>query len=151
MLLTALSHFGHIPIERFFFFQVMSIPLFPEGTGFVEDCQTSLGIILDDSITQHMLFELVIHVQGRLCSEKQKGIDFCGLLSGMLNDVPTEHAPMKVMWEKGKRMLKTYRESVDTAQKKRQFVWSSENKIIMKLRQQLQVPFRINPPQVLGN
>ena len=129
----------------------MSIPLFPEATGFVEECLESVGIMPEDSITNHQLLELVIHVQGRLCSEKQKGIDFCGLLSGMLNDVPTEHAPMKVMWEKGKRMLKIYRESVDTAKKKRQFVWSSENKIIMKLRQQLEAPFQINPPQVLGN
>ena len=127
------------------------MPLFPEATEFVGECLESVGIMPEDSITNHQLLELVIHVQGRLCSEKQKGICFCGLLSGMLNDVPTEHAPMKVMWERVTRMLKTYRESVHNAQKKRQFVWSSENKIIMKLRQQLQVPFRINPPQVLGN
>ena len=127
----------------------MSIPLFPEATGFVEECLRSVGIMLEDSITQHMLFELTIHVQGRLCSEKQKGIDFCGLLSGMLNDVPTEHAPMKVMWEKGKRMLKTYRESVDTAKKNRKFDanWSPGSN--PGLRQQLEDPFQINPPQVL--
>ena len=87
----------------------MSIPLFPEATWFVEECLESVGIMPEDSITNHQLLELVIHVQGRLCSEKQKGIDFCGLLSGMLNDVPTEHAPMKVMWERVTRMLKTYR------------------------------------------
>ena len=127
----------------------MSIPLFPEATGFVGECLESVGIMPEDSITNHQLLELVIHVQGRLCSEKQEGIDFCGLLSGMLNDVPTEHAPMKVMWERVTRMLKTYRESVHTAQKKRQFVWSSENKIIMKLRQQLEAPFQIDPLQVL--
>ena len=133
MSLTALSRFGHIPMERFFFFQVMSIPLFPEATGFVEECLESVGIMPEDSITNHQLLELVIHVQGRLCSEKQKGIDFCGLLSGMLQNVPTEDGRMRVVWKGVLRMLKTYRESVDTAQKKRQFVWSSENQIIMKL------------------
>ena len=129
----------------------MSIPLFPEATGFVEECLESVGIMLEDSITNHQLLELVIHVQGRLCSEKQKGIDFCGLLSGMLNDVPTEHAPMKVMWEKGKRMLQAYRKTIDTAQKHGKFDanWSPVNNL--GLRVQLQDPFQINPPQVLGN
>jgi hypothetical protein len=69
----------------------------------------------------------------------------------MLQNVPTEDDPMEVLWRRVTRMLKIYRESVDTAQKKRQFVWSSEYKIIMKLRQQLEDPFQINPPQVLGN
>ena len=69
----------------------------------------------------------------------------------MLEDVPTEDGPMRVLWARVKRMLEAYRKSVDTAQKNRQFVWSSENKIMMDLRQQLEAPFQINPPQVLGN
>ena len=89
MLLTALSPFGHIPIERFFFFQVMPMALFPEATGFVEDCQTSLGIMVDDCITQHMLFELAIDVEGRFSSKTQQRVEFCKLLRRMLKDVPT--------------------------------------------------------------
>ena len=48
-------------------------------------------------------------------------------------------------------MLKTYRESVDTAQKNRKFDanWSPDNN--PGLRLQLEDPFQINPPQVLGN
>jgi hypothetical protein len=127
----------------------MSIPLFPEATGFVEECQTSMGFVLEDSISQHKLFELAIHVDGEFSSNKQKEGEFCKLLSRMLKNVPTEDCPMRVMWAKVMRMLDAYRKSVDTAQKKRQFVWSSEYKIIMKLRQQLEAPFQIDPPQVL--
>ena len=75
---TALSHFGHIPIERFFFFQVMSIPLFPEATGFVGECLRSVGIMLEDSITQHMLFELTIHVQGEFSQLTTYSVDSVG-------------------------------------------------------------------------
>ena len=78
MLLTALSRFGHIPIEDFFFFQVMSIPLFPETTGFVEECLRSVGIMLEDSITQHMLFELTIHVQGEFSQLTTYSVDSVG-------------------------------------------------------------------------
>jgi len=69
----------------------------------------------------------------------------------MLKNVPNEVALMRVMWAKVMRMLDAYRKSVDTVQKKRQFVWSSENKVMMDLRQKLEAPFQINPPQVLGN
>ena len=151
MLLTALSRFGHIPIERFFFFQVMSIPLFPEATGFVEECQTSVGFVLEDSISQHKLFELAIHVQGTFSSFSSRKVQFCKLLSRMLKNVPTEDGPMEVMWMRVLRMLKIYRKSVDTAKKNRKFDanWSPESNI--NLRVQLQAPFQINPPQVLGN
>ena len=77
MLLTALSRFGHIPIEDFFFLQVMSIPLFPEATGFVGECLESVGIMPEDSITNHQLLELVIHVNGKILSNKQKEVEFC--------------------------------------------------------------------------
>jgi hypothetical protein len=137
------------PLKDFFFLQVMSIPLFPEATGFVEECQTSVGFVLEDSISQHKLFELAIHVQGTFSSFSSRKVQFCKLLSRMLKNVPTEDGPMEVMWMRVLRMLKTYRESVGTAKKKRQFVWSSEYKIIMKLRQQLEAPFQIDPPQVL--
>ena len=151
MLLTALSHFGHIPIERFFFLQVMPMALFPDETGFVGDCQMSVGIRMDEIISHHQLLELVIHVQGRLCSEKENRIEFCRLLSGVLKNVPTEDDPMEVLWRRVTRMLKTYRESVDTAKKNRKFdrLWSPENNF--PLRQKLQLPFQIDPPQVLGN
>jgi hypothetical protein len=127
----------------------MPMPLFPEPTGFVEECLTSVGIITEDTITCHKLFELAIHVQGRFSSKKEQGVEFCGLLSGMLQNVPTEDDPTEVLWRRVTRMLDAYRKSVDTAQKNRQFVWSSEYKIIMKLRQQLESPFQIDPPQVL--
>ena len=71
MLLTALSRFGHIPIEDFFFFRCMSIPLFPEATGFVEECLESAGIMPEDSITNHQLLGLVIHVKCEFSSFKQ--------------------------------------------------------------------------------
>ena len=125
------------------------MPLFPEATGFVGECLMSVGIMPEDTITRHKLFELAIHVQGGFSSKKEQGVEFCGLLSGMLQNVPTEDGRMRVVWKWVLRLLKTYRESVHTAQKKRQFVWSSENKIIMKLRQQLEAPFQIDPPQVL--
>ena len=149
MFLTALSPFGHIPIEDFFFLQVMSIPLFPEGTGLVEDCQTSLGIILDDSITQHMLFELAIDVQGRFSSKTQQRVEFCKLLRRILQDVPTDDSQMEVLWRKVLRMLEAYRKSIKTAQKKRKFDrnWSPDSN--PGLRRQLEAPFQINPPQVL--
>ena len=129
----------------------MSIPLFPEATGFVGECLRSVGIMLEDSITQHVLFELTIHVNGKILSNKQKEVEFCRLLSGMLEDVPTEDGPMRVLWARVKRMLEAYRKSVKTAQKHNQFDanWSPDSN--PGLRQQLQVPFRINPPQVLGN
>ena len=125
--------------------------LFPEATGFVEDCQTSLGIILGDCITQHMLFELAIDVQGRFSSKTQQRVEFCKLLRRMLKDVPTDDSQMEVLWRKVLRMLEAYRKSVDTAKKHRKFDknWSPESS--MNLRLQLQVPFQINPPQVLGN
>ena len=61
-----------------FFFQVMSIPLFPEATGFVEECLRSVGIMLEDSITQHMLFELTIHVQGEFSQLTTYSVDSVG-------------------------------------------------------------------------
>ena len=129
----------------------MPMALFPEATGFVEDCRTSVGIMLDDSITQLMLFELIIHVNGKILSNKQKEGEFCRLLSGMLKDVPTEIGPMRVLWARVLRMLEAYRTSVNTAQKHRMFddLWSPESNAALRL--QLQVPFQINPPQVLGN
>ena len=129
----------------------MSIPLFPEATGFVGECLLSVGIMPEDTITRHKLFELAIHVQGRFSSKKEQGVEFCGLLSGILQNVPTEDDPMEVLWRRVMRMLKTYRESVDTAKKNRKFdrLWSPENNF--PLRQKLQLPFQIDPPQVLGN
>jgi hypothetical protein len=129
----------------------MSIPLFPEATGFVEECLRSVGIMLEDSITQHVLFELTIHVNGKILSNKQKEVEFCRLLSGMLEDVPTEDGPMRVLWARVKRMLEAYRKSVDTAKKNRKFDanWSPGSN--PGLRQQLAEPFQIDPPQVLGN
>ena len=121
------------------------MPLFPEATGFVEDCQTSLGIMVDDCITQHMLFELTIHVNGKILSNKQKEVEFCRLLSRMLQNVPTEDGPMRVLWARVKRMLEAYRKSVKTAQKHNQFDANSNP----GLRQQLEAPFQIDPPQVL--
>ena len=151
MLLTALSRFGHFPLKDFFFLQVMPMALFPESSGFVKLCQTSVAIMPDDNITHHQLFELVIHVNGKILSNKQKEAAFCGLLSGMLKDVPTEEAPMRVMWAKVLRMLDVYRKSVKTEQKHGEFdrLWSPENNF--PLRQKLQLPFQIDPPQVLGN
>ena len=127
------------------------MPLFPEPTGFVEECLTSVAIMLDDKITHQQLFELAIDVQERFSSQKEQGVKFCGLLSGMLQNVPTEDGRMRVMWARVIRMLEAYRISVKTAQKHGKFDanWSPESNI--NLRQQLQVPFRINPPQVLGN
>ena len=130
------------------------MPLFPEATGFVGECLTSVGIRvgirMDEIITHHQLLELVIHVNGKILSNKQKEAAFCGLLSGMLKDVPTEEAPMRVMWAKVLRMLDVYRKSVKTEQN-REFdrLWSPENNF--PLRQKLQLPFQIDPPQVLGN
>ena len=123
--------------------------LFPESTGFVKLCQTSVAIMPDDNITHHQLLELVIHVNGKILSNKQKEAAFCGLLSGMLKDVPTEEAPMRVMWKKVVRMLDAYRKSVDTAQKHGKFdrLWSPQSN--PGLRLQLEDPFQINPPQVL--
>ena len=78
MLLTALSPFGHIPIERFFFFSGMPMPLFPEATGFVGECQMSVGIMPEDSITNHQLLELVIHVQGEFSQLTTYSVDSVG-------------------------------------------------------------------------
>jgi len=36
--------------------------LFQEATGFVKECLTSVGIMPEDSIPEHQLFELAIHV-----------------------------------------------------------------------------------------
>ena len=47
------------------------MPLFPEPTGFVEECLTSVGIMLDDNIPHQQLFELAIHVKGEFSSFKQ--------------------------------------------------------------------------------
>ena len=151
MLLTALSRFGHFPLKDFFFLQVMPMALFPESTGFVEDCQTSVGIRMDVIITHHQLFELVIHVNGKILSNKQKEAAFCGLLSRMLKDVPTEEAPMRVLWAKVLRMLEAYRKSVKTEQKHGEFdrLWSPQSN--PDLRKKLEAPFQINPPQVLDN
>jgi len=49
----------------------MPMPLFPEPTGFVEECLTSVGIMLDDNIPHQQLFELAIHVKGEFSSFKQ--------------------------------------------------------------------------------
>ena len=127
------------------------MPLFPEATGFVGECLMSVGIMPEDTITRHKLFELAIHVQGGFSSKKEQGVEFCGLLSGMLQNVPTEDGPMEVLWRRVTRMLEAYRISVDTAKKNRKFDanWSPESNI--NLRVQLQAPFQINPPQVLGN
>jgi hypothetical protein len=127
----------------------MSIPLFPEPTGFVEECLTSVGIITENTITCHKLFELAIHVQGRFSSKKEQGVEFCGLLSRMLQNVPTEDDPTEVLWRRASRMLVAYRKSVDTAQKHKEFdpLWSPGRND--NLRQKLQETFRIDPPQVL--
>jgi hypothetical protein len=127
----------------------MPMPLFPEPTGFVEECQTSMGFVLEDNISQHKLFELAIHVDGEFSSNKQKEGEFCKLLSRMLKNVPTEDGPMRVMWAKVMRMLVAYRKSVDTAQKHKEFdpLWSPGRND--NLRQKLQETFRIDPPQVL--
>ena len=129
----------------------MSIPLFPEATGFVEECLRSVGIMLEDSITQHVLFELTIHVNGKILSNKQKEVEFCRLLSGMLQNVPTEDGRMRVVWKGVLRMLEAYRISVDTAKKHGKFDanWSPDSN--PGLRWDLKAPFQINPPQVLGN
>ena len=125
--------------------------LFPESTGFVKLCQTSVGIMPDDNITRHQLFELVVHMQGRVCSEKEKVIEFCGLLSGILKDVPTEEAPMRVLWKRVVIWLEAYRASIKTAQKHGKFdrLWSPQSN--PDLRKKLEAPFQINPPQVLDN
>jgi len=127
----------------------MPMPLFPEATTFVEECQTSVGIYLVDSITKHMLFELVSHVQGTFSSEKAKGIQFCGLLSGMLKNVPTEDGPMRVIWARVQRMLQDYKDLIRAAQSNKNFdrLWSPERND--DLRQKLQETFQIDPPQVL--
>ena len=97
----------------------------------------------------HVIFVLTIHVNGKILSNKQKEVEFCRLLSGMLEDVPTEDGPMRVLWARVKRMLEAYRKSVDTAKKNRKFDanWSPGSN--PGLRLQLQDPFPINPPQVL--
>ena len=96
--------------------------LFPVSTGFVELCRMSLGFSLDDSITQHELFELAVHVQGEFPSSiTQQGVEFCGLLRGMLKNVPTEDVEMRVMWRRVMRMLVAYKKTVDTAQKHGKF------------------------------
>ena len=69
----------------------MPMALFPEATGFVGECQTSVDTMLDYSISQHKRFELVIHVQAldqKTFSSKK--VEFCKLLSHMLKNVPTE-------------------------------------------------------------
>ena len=86
--------------------------LFPEPTGFVEECLTSVAILLDDNITHQQLFELAIHVQGSFSSIKEEGVEFCGLLKSMLNNVPTEDDEMRVLWRRVLRMLKDHRKSV---------------------------------------
>ena len=92
--------------------------LFPESSGFVKLCQTSVAIMPDDNITHHQLLELVIHVNGKILSNKQKEAAFCGLLSGMLKDVPTEEAPMRVMWAKVLRMLDAYKNQLTLHRKR---------------------------------
>jgi len=125
------------------------MPLFPEATGFVGECLLSVGIMPEDTITRHKLFELAIHVQGGFSSKKEQGVEFCGLLSGMLQNVPTEDGRMRVVWKGVLRMLGAYRISVGTAKKHGKFDanWSPDSN--PGLRLQLQDPFQINPPQVL--
>ena len=125
------------------------MPLFPEATTFVEECQTSVGIYLADSITKHMLFELVSHVQGTFSSEKEKGIQFCGLLSRMLRNVPNEDGPMRVMWKRVQRMLQAYKDLIRAAQSHQNFDRLSSPERNDNLRQKLQETFQIDPPQVL--
>ena len=127
------------------------MPLFPEATGFVGECLMSVGIMPEDTITRHKLFELAIHVQGGFSSKKEQGVEFCGLLSGMLQNVPTEDGRIRVVWKGVLRMLEAYRKSVDAAKKHGKFDanWSPDSN--PGLRQQLEAPFQINPPQVLGN
>jgi len=48
--------------------KAMPMLLFPEPTGFVEECLTSVGIMLDDNIPHQQLFELAIHVKVELWS-----------------------------------------------------------------------------------
>jgi len=127
----------------------MSMALFPEATGFVEECLTSVALLLDDNITHQQLFELAIHVQGEFSSKKEQGVEFCGLLSGMLQNMPTEDDSKRALWKRVTRMLDAYRKTIDTAQKNRKFDanWSPDNN--PGLRQQLENPFQIDPPQVL--
>ena len=124
--------------------------LFPEATGFVKECLVSLGMMREDTITLHELFELAIHVQGRFPSKKEEGVKFCGLLSGMLQNVPTEEDSTRALWKRVTRMLVAYRKSVDTAQKHKEFdpLWSPGRND--NLRQKLQETFQIDPPQVLS-
>ena len=75
-----------------------------------------------------MLFELVSHVQGTFSSEKEKGIQFCGLLCGMLRNVPNEDGPMRVMWKRVQRMLQAYKDLIRASQSNKDFdrLWSPE-------------------------
>jgi len=57
------------------------MPLFPEPTGFVEECLTSVGIMLDDNIPHQQLFELAIHVKGEFSSFNNFFCGFCWCLS----------------------------------------------------------------------
>ena len=125
------------------------MPLFPHATTFVKECLMSVGIMPEDTITQHKLYELVIHVQGTCSSEKDKGIQFCGLLSGLLRNVPNEDGPIRVMWARVQRMLLGYKDLIRAAQSNKNFdrLWSPESNNDLCL--QLEKPFQIDPPLVL--
>ena len=149
MSLTALCRFGHLLIEDFFFLQVMPMALFPEATGFVVECQTSVGIMMYDNITHHQLFELAIDVQGRFSSHKDNYVEFCRLLSRILQNVPTEDNLMRVIWRQVLRMLERYNDLIRAAQSNKNFdrLWSPESNNDLCL--QLEKPFQIDPPLVL--
>ena len=54
------------------------MPLFPEATGFVGECLMSVGIMPEDTITRHKLFELAIHVQGDFLQKRNKVLNSVG-------------------------------------------------------------------------
>ena len=145
------GHLAIFPLKDFFFLQVMPMALFPESTGFVKLCQTSVAIMPGDNIAHHQLFELAIHAQALDQTFSSKKVEFCKLLGHMLKNVPTEDGPMEVMWMRVLRMLDGYKKSIDTAQIKGKFdrLWSPQSN--PDLRKKLEAPFQINPPQVLDN
>ena len=127
----------------------MPMALFPEATGFVVECQTSVGIMMYSMITHHQLFELAIDVQGRFSSQKDNYVEFCRLLSRILQNVPTEDNLMRVIWRQVLRMLERYKELIRAAQRNKDFdrLWSPDRND--DLRKKLQETFHIDPPQVL--
>ena len=72
------------------------MPLFPEPTGFVEECLKSVGIITEDTITCHKLFELAIHVKGEFSSFNNFFCGFCWCLSVFVTVILTATGNMSV-------------------------------------------------------